>query len=170
VEADKPHGLETSKTATRPGSIVIDEIDSKIIAMLRKDGRATNQALARKLGMAAATVSARVRRLEAAKAMKIVAVTDFAALGYNVLLAIGVQVQGRPAEQVARELAGLQEVFSVHLVTGARDIELLVVLHDIEELHSRLLKNMIKIKGIRSIECGIAADIVKYNFEVAPMS
>jgi len=170
MEADNPHGLELSQTATGPADFVIDEIDSKIIAMLRKDGRATNQTLARKLGMAAATISARVRRLEAANVMKIVVVTDFVALGYKVLLAIGVQVQGRPAEQVAWELAGLQEVFSVHLVTGARDIELLVVLHDIEELHSLLLKDMIKIKGIRSIECGIAAEITKYNFEVAPMS
>jgi Lrp/AsnC family transcriptional regulator for asnA, asnC and gidA len=120
--------------------------------------------------MAAATVSARVRRLENAKAMKVVAVTDFAAIGYKILLAVGVQVQGRPAEHVAQELARLPEVFSVHVVTGARDIETLVALHDFDELHSLLLRDFAKIKGIRSIECGIAAEVVKYNFEVAPIS
>ncbi len=150
--------------------IELDAIDQKIIAILRKDGRATNQELARRLGMAAATVSSRIRRLEAAKAMKVVAVTDFAALGYRVLIAVGVQVQGRPAEQVANEIARLPEVFSVHVVTGARDIETLVALHDFDELHSLLLRDFAEIKGIRSIECGIAADIVKYNFEVAPIS
>jgi len=150
--------------------IELDAIDQKIIAILRKDGRATNQELARRLGMAAATVSSRIRRLEAAKAMKVVAVTDFAALGYRVLIAVGVQVQGRPAEQVANEIARLPEVFSVHVVTGARDIETLVALHDFDELHSLLLRDFADIKGIRSIECGIAADIVKYNFEVAPIS
>ena len=150
--------------------IELDAIDQKIIAILRKDGRATNQELARRLGMAAATVSSLIRRLEAAKAMKVVAVTDFAALGYRVLIAVGVQVQGRPAEQVANEIARLPEVFSVHVVTGARDIETLVALHDFDELHSLLLRDFAEIKGIRSIECGIAADIVKYNFEVAPIS
>lgn len=151
-------------------SVKLDAIDQKIIAILRKDGRATNQELARRLGMAAATVSARIRRLEASKAMKVVAVTDFAAIGYKVLLAVGVQVQGRPAEHVAQDLAKLPEVFSVHVVTGARDIETLVALHDFDELHSLLLRDMAKIKGIRTIECGIAAEVVKYNFEVAPIS
>ncbi|MFZ8982897.1 MAG: Lrp/AsnC family transcriptional regulator [Steroidobacteraceae bacterium] len=156
-----------SKAEPRSG---LDEIDQKIIAILRKDGRATNQELARRLGMAAATVSARIRRLEASKAMRVVAVTDFAALGFKVLLAVGVQVQGRPAEQVARELASLPEVFSVHVVTGARDIEMLVALHDFDELHSLLLSDIARIEGIRGIECGIAADIVKYNFELAPIA
>ncbi len=151
-------------------AVKLDAIDQKIIAILRKDGRATNQEVARRLGMAAATVSARIRRLEASKAMKVVAVTDFAAIGYKVLLAVGVQVQGRPAEHVAQDLAKLPEVFSVHVVTGARDIETLVALHDFDELHSLLLRDMAKIKGIRTIECGIAAEVVKYNFEVAPIS
>ncbi len=151
-------------------STKLDAIDQKIISILRKDGRATNQELARRLGMAAATVSARIRRLESTKAMKVVAVTDFAAIGYKVLLAVGVQVQGRPAEHVAQDLAKLPEVFSVHVVTGARDIETLVALHDFDELHSLLLTDIAKIKGIRSIECGIAAEVVKYNFEVAPIS
>ena len=53
--------------------------------------------------------------------MRVVAVTDFAALGYKVLLAMGIEVQGRPAEEVGSELAQLAEVFAVHLVTGARD-------------------------------------------------
>ena len=151
-------------------AVKLDAIDQKIIAILRKDGRATNQEVARRLGMAAATVSARIRRLEASKAMKVVAVTDFAAIGYKVLLAVGVQVQGRPAEHVAQDLAKLPEVFSVHVVTGARDIETLVALHDFDELHSLLLRDIAKIKGIRTIECGIAAEVVKYNFEVAPIS
>jgi len=159
-----------AKVNEQTPTIQLDEVDKKIIALLRRNGRATNQELARKLGVAAATVSARIRRLENFKAMKVVAVTDFAALGYKVLLAVGVQVQGRPAEHVAQELARLSEVFSVHVVTGARDIETLVALHDFDELHSLLLRDIAKIKGIRSIECGIAAEVVKYNFEVAPIS
>lgn len=159
-----------AKAKDTAAAFELDDTDRSIIEMLQRDGRATNQELARRLGIAAATVSSRIRRLEAAKAMKVVAVTDFAAIGYKILLAVGVQVQGRPAEQVAQDLARLPEVFSVHVVTGARDIEILVALHDFEELHSLLLKDVARIKGIRGIECGIAAEVVKYNFDVAPIS
>ncbi len=112
----------------------LDEVDRHIIAALQVDGRATNQRIARSLKISPATVGARIRRLENVNAMRVVAVTDFAALGYQVLLAVGIEVQGRAAEEVAEELAALEEVFAVHLVTGARDIEILVALHDLDEL------------------------------------
>ncbi len=148
----------------------LDELDRRIIAALKADGRATNQKIARSLHISPATVGARIRRLENMNAMRVVAVTDFAALGYKVLLAVGIEVQGRAAEEVARELAALEEVFAVHMVTGARDIEILVVLHDLEELETFLLRDIAKIRGIRALAAGIAADVFKYDFDRAQMA
>jgi Lrp/AsnC family transcriptional regulator, leucine-responsive regulatory protein len=85
-------------------------------------------------------------------------------------LAVGIEVQERAAEEVATELAALSEVFAVHLVTGARDIEILVALHDIEELEPFLMKEIVKIRGIRSLTAGIAADVIKYDFDLAQIS
>ena len=143
----------------------LDDIDRRIIAALRIDGRATNQRIARSLRISPATVGARIRRLENMNAMRVVAVTDFAALGYKVLLAIGIEVQGRPAQDVAQELAALPQVFAAHLVTGARAVELLVALHDVDELEAFLLRDMAKIRGIRTLAAGIAADVIKYDFD-----
>jgi Lrp/AsnC family transcriptional regulator for asnA, asnC and gidA len=148
----------------------LDELDRHIIAALKADGRATNQKIARSLHISPATVGARIRRLENMNAMRVVAVSDFAALGYKVLLAVGIEVQGRAAEEVARELAALEEVFAVHMVTGARDIEILVVLHDLEELETFLLRDIAKIRGIRALAAGIAADVIKYDFDRAQMA
>jgi Lrp/AsnC family transcriptional regulator, leucine-responsive regulatory protein len=148
----------------------LDEVDRHIIAALKADGRATNQKIARSLHISPATVGARIRRLENMNAMRVVAVTDFAALGYKVLLAVGIEVQGRAAEEVARELAALEEVFAVHMVTGARDIEILVVLHDLEELETFLLQDIAKIRGIRALAAGIAADVIKYDFDRVQMA
>ena len=143
----------------------LDDIDRRIIAALRIDGRATNQRIARSLRISPATVGARIRRLENMNAMRVVAVTDFAALGYKVLLAIGIEVQGRPAQDVAQELAALPQVFAAHLVTGARAVELLVALHDVDELEAFLLRDMAKIRGIRALAAGIAVDVIKYDFD-----
>jgi Lrp/AsnC family transcriptional regulator, leucine-responsive regulatory protein len=148
----------------------LDDIDRRIIAALKADGRATNQRIARTLKIAPATVSARIRRLEDINAMRVVAVTDFSALGYRVLIAVGIEVQGRPAEEVAKDLATLDEVFAVHLVTGARDIEILVALRDIDEIEAFLLRDIAKVRGIRSLTAGIAADIIKYEFDRAMIS
>jgi Lrp/AsnC family leucine-responsive transcriptional regulator len=148
----------------------LDDIDRRIIAALKSDGRATNQRIARSLRISPATVGARIRRLENMNAMRVVAVADFAALGYKVLLAIGIEVQGRPAQQVAQELAALPEVFAAHLVTGTRAVEILVALHDLDELEGFLLRDLAKIRGIRALAAGIAADVIKYDFDRAPIS
>jgi len=153
-----------------PQEYELDDIDRHIIAALKADGRATNQKVARSLRISPATVGARIRRLENINAIRVVAVTDFAALGYKVLLAVGIEVQGRAAEEVAKELAALEEVFAVHLVTGARDIEILVALHDLEELETFLLRDVAKIRGIRTLAAGIAADVIKYDFDRAQIA
>jgi Lrp/AsnC family leucine-responsive transcriptional regulator len=147
----------------------LDDIDRRIIAALRSDGRATNQRIARSLRISPATVGARIRRLENMNAMRVVAVSDFAALGYQVLLAIGIEVQGRPAQEVAQELAALPQVFAAHLVTGARAVEILVRLHDLDELEGFLLRDLAKIRGIRTLAAGVAADVIKYDFDRAPI-
>lgn len=149
------------------GGYELDDVDRKIIAVLKADGRATNQQIAGSLKIAAATVSMRIRRMEELNAMRVVAVTDFAALGYKMLLAIGVEVRGRPAEDVAKELAKLHEVFAVHLVTGACDIEILVALREFEDLKDFLLTDVAKIRGVNSLTPAIAVDVIKYNFDQA---
>jgi Lrp/AsnC family transcriptional regulator, leucine-responsive regulatory protein len=153
-----------------PEPPTLDEIDQRIVELLKRNGRATNQQIAQELKIAAATVSARIRRLEQTRAVRVVAVADFATLGYGVLLALGIDVQGRAAEDVAIDLAALDAVFSVHLVTGARGIEVLVGLHDLDDLRSFLLEELMRVPGIRSVSTGIAADVVKYNFDVAPLA
>ncbi len=148
---------------------LIDEIDRSIVDQLRLNGRATNQQIADRLALTAATVSARIRRMEDADKLRVVAVSDFAAHGYNVLLEVAIEVDGRPASEVAEELAEIPEVFAAHLVTGRYDIDLLVALHDFDELPELLLNRMSKIRGIRSLVPAIAVDIVKYKFDVAPI-
>ena len=111
----------------------LDDVDRRIIAMLRANGRATNQQIARSLKIAATTVSARIRRLEQTKAMRVVAVSDFAALGYKVLLAVGIEVQGRSAQDVVQELlASIQEGMSWKRVSA---LEALHVKHIGEGIH-----------------------------------
>lgn len=157
-------------TGTKNGRYEFDETDRKILELLKANGRATNQKIARDLKVSAATVSARIRQMEEAKAMKVVAATDFAAFGYDTLIAIGVEVQGRPAEEVAKEFARLPQILSINLVTGAKDIEILLAVQEFAELSHFLLNDVAAIKGVRSLSPAIAVEIVKFDFDVAPLA
>ena len=147
----------------------LDALDNGIIELLRVNGRATNQEIAEKLSVTAATVSSRLRRLDELGASRVVAVTDFAAHGYNVLIVVGVKVAGREVQDVARDLARLPEVFSVNIMNGPEDIEMLVALHDYADINVFLLDHVAGIAGVDALSPGIAADIVKFEFNVAPL-
>ena len=147
----------------------IDDIDQSIIAELRVDGRATNQQIANKLGLTAATVSTRIKRMEDANKLRVVAVSDFSAHGYNLLMQVAVEVDGRAAADVAADLAKIPEVFAVHLVTGRYDIDMLVALKDYDDLSELMLNRLAGVSGIRSMSPAIAVDILKYKFDVAPI-
>lgn len=145
------------------------DTDHAIVAELRRNGRATNQQIADKLGLTATTVSSRIRRMEEADQLRVIAVSDFSALGYSVLMRLAVEVDGRPASEVAQELADFPEVFAAHMVTGRYDIDILLALKDFAELPALMMDRFAKVRGIRSMTPSIAVDILKYKFDVAPI-
>ncbi|MBH1998814.1 MAG: Lrp/AsnC family transcriptional regulator [Sphingomonadaceae bacterium] len=158
--------IRSGRTSGTPS---LDNLDTSIIDILRVNGRATNQEIAERLSVTAATVSARLQKMEDARVMRVVAVTDFSAHGYNVIIALGVKVQGRNVRDVGRYLAELPEVLSVNIMNGDHDIELLVALHDFSEVQTFLFEHIAGIEGVMHITPGIAVDIVKFEFNVAPL-
>ena len=152
--------------AARP--IVLDDLDQAIIALLRQDGRMPYRAIARELAIAENTVRSRVRRMEESDTLRLVAVTDIEAAGYGMLLAIGVQVEGRPPEAVAREMARIPEVFSVNVVVGAQDIEILVVAEDQARLSELITGKLGVIPGVRHLKPALALEVLKNQPDWVP--
>ncbi len=148
--------------------IDLDDTDQAIIQLLRSDGRMAYRAIARELDVAENTVRARVRRMEESNAMRVVAVTDIEAAGYDMLLAIGVQVEGHSPEVVAREMAAIPEVFSVNVVVGAQDIEVLVVSKDQGALNELITNKLGAIAGVRRLTPALALDVLKNQPDWVP--
>ena len=148
--------------------IELDATDNAIIALLRGDGRLPYRAIARELGITEATVRSRVRRLEESNTMRVVAVTDIEAAGYGMLLAVGVQVEGRSPDDVARDLAEVREVFSVNVVVGAQDVEILVVAEDQAALNILLEQRLAKVPGVRRLTPALAVDVLKNQPDWVP--
>lgn len=148
--------------------IALDATDEAIIALLRADGRLPYRAIARELGLTENTVRARVRRLEESNTMRVVAVMDIEAAGFSMLLAIGVQVESRSPEAVARDLAGFPEVFSVNVVVGVQDIEILVVSRDQAALNDLMAERLAAVPGVRRLTPALALDVLKNQPDWVP--
>lgn len=146
-----------------------DETDLAIVEQLRENGRATNQQIGKMLGLTATTISTRIKRMEEAGQLRIIAESDFSARGYDLLLRLTIEVESRAASDVAGELALLPEAVAVHHVTGGYDIDMLVALRNTNELGAFLLDKIGQIEGIGSISSAIIADIDKYQFDAVPI-
>jgi DNA-binding Lrp family transcriptional regulator len=160
--------IQLAPDARRSDAIELDEVDLAIIELLRADGRLPYRAIARELGLTEATVRSRVRRLEDSNTMRVVAVTDIEAAGYDMLLAVGIQVESRSPEAVARDLAAIPEVFSVNVVVGTHDIEILVVAENQAALDELLNGQLAMLPGVRRLTPALAVDVLKNQPDWVP--
>lgn len=157
----------SAQAVLHPAVAFLDEVDQRIIQQLRRDGRMPFKSLAESLGLTETTVRSRVRRLEESQSMRIAAITDFEAMGYQTMLAVGVQVEGRATEAVARDLARVDEVFSICQVVGQLDIETLAVARDQRHL-GELLAQLAAIPGVRKLQPSIALEVLKNQSHWVP--
>jgi Lrp/AsnC family transcriptional regulator, regulator for asnA, asnC and gidA len=153
----------------RAGAEELDQIDERIIAAMRADGRISNRDLAKIVGVNEATVRTRVRKLEQSKTIRVVALRDLKALGFGHMSAVGVQVKGRSVIEVGEDLARIPQVMTVNATIGAYDIELQVVARDIEEMAHLLTEEVSKVRGVARIAPSLALKVLKYESQWAPI-
>ena len=151
------------------GLPALDEVDEQIIAALRKNGRIANRDIAREMGLNEATVRTRLRRLEDASMVRVVAMRDLSAMGFGYLAPVGVQVKGRPAGDVGAEIAELERVITVNVAIGTHDLEIQVVAETLEEMQHLLTGVIAKIEGVERLFPSLALKVLKYNPEWAPL-
>jgi DNA-binding Lrp family transcriptional regulator len=101
----------------------MDELDKRLVTLLRHQGRRSISDLAADLGVSRATVRARMERLE--KSGDIV--------GYTVVLRADavdqavrgimlIEIEGHAADRVIRALGGFSEISQVHTTNGRWDL------------------------------------------------
>ncbi|MGK7311850.1 MAG: Lrp/AsnC family transcriptional regulator [Candidatus Longimicrobiales bacterium M2_2A_002] len=99
---------------------MFDDIDLRILAMLKEDARVANAAIARDVDLAPSAVFQRIRKLEEKGVIQgYHARIDPDALDQGLLAFISVQTgEGARAKETAEMLAAVPEVLEVHRVVG----------------------------------------------------
>jgi DNA-binding Lrp family transcriptional regulator len=155
--------------STPRGPVKVDELDLALIARLREEGRASNRSLAEALGVNDATIATRLRRLEDESIVRVVAVTDMAAFGHDLLAFALVRCDGRPVPEVGEELTALQEAIGVVVTTGRVDLVLSVLARDRAHL-ADLVAAIGAVRGVASVGWELALDVRRYESEWAVLA
>jgi Lrp/AsnC family transcriptional regulator for asnA, asnC and gidA len=160
--------LACSRQQDEPLS-ALEPIDDRIIAALRRSGRIANRDLARMIDVNEATIRTRLRRLESSNTVRVLALRDLSAMGFDAIAAVGVQVKGRPARDVGADLARFDQVISVNVTIGLHDLEIQVVASDVQELDRLLTDEIAHVPGVQRLFPGLSMKILKYNPEWVPL-
>ena len=145
----------------------MDELDTKIVALLQQDGRASNAGIARMVGVSEGTVRRRLNRLIQEEYIRVVAQLDPTRMGYASEALVGVQVDPDKVDEVAAGLASLEEIDWVTVTTGSYDIFAWVTLPSSEALGVFLRTRAGTIPGVRRTETFVNLGVKKRGYGVA---
>lgn len=139
---------------------MLDEKDILILEELMKDSRKTTKAIARELDMPRATVHDRIVKMEQRGVIrKYTAVPDYAQLGLGVTAFVLVQFEpekGVSQRDTAEEIALLDGIFEVHMISGEYDMLLKVRGASMEEIGKLVIDRLRDIKGVaRTLTCAV---------------
>src|SRR3712207_557519 len=126
----------------------LDDIDRQLVAELQTDGRQSNVALARKVGLTEGAVRRRVDGLLRSGAFRIVAVADPELLGLRTHAVIGIRADLNRVEALTEELAQMRELSYVYETTGQFDIIAVGFFAANEQLREFLTRRLARLSGI----------------------
>ena len=144
---------------------VIDDIDMKILAILRAEGRISNLELAERIGLSATPCSRRVKRLEDIGVVNgYGARINAAAMGQGVSVLVNVRLSRQTPSDIDAFMTAvhrLPEITECLLVTGSVDYVLKVQTKDTEALRDFVLKELKAIPGVSETSTTLILDVVK---------
>jgi DNA-binding Lrp family transcriptional regulator len=133
----------------------LDDIDYRLIALLRSDARTPVAKLAAALGVSRATATARIDRLTRAGVIAGFTIVLQSSVDTPGVRAITmVEVDGKHEEAVAKRLIGLPEVRSLHATNGRWDLIAEIEAPSVGAFDD-LLRTIRKIDGIANTDTSI---------------
>jgi len=133
----------------------MDDLDYRLIALLRSDARRPVASLAGELGVSRATIQSRINRLIATRVIQgfTIAVQDHASR--NLVRAVMmIEVEGKAGSKVLQRIFGFPEVRRLHSTNGRWDFVAELVTETLGEFEG-LLNRIRSIDGIKSTETNI---------------
>jgi Lrp/AsnC family transcriptional regulator for asnA, asnC and gidA len=142
----------------------IDEVDSKIIHLLKQNGRMRNTQLAKKLKISETAIRKRLQRLFDNEIIQVVAIVNHRKVGYEIEGNIKIKIDTKKTEQVTQKLEAIDALWYIALLTGGADFDVEFSVKSQGGLKD-LLANINNIDGIVSAEPSFRLQLVKNRYD-----
>lgn len=146
--------------------VQLDDLDERIIDLLRDDGRMSNRSIARALNVGESTIRKRLKRMEALKAMRLAVVCDVSVLQIEAFAFLRVSVAPAHSQRIAAYLAAMEETSFVAHSIGQYNIMALLTVRDKAELAAVIDERLAVLEGVHSFEIREIGDIVKHRWDI----
>jgi DNA-binding Lrp family transcriptional regulator len=142
------------------GPLLIDSIDRHILNELNTEGRLPLLTISQRLGISESQVRKRVARMTASGAVRIIAITNPASLGFETIAWLGVvAAPGHAVVDLADKVAMLPGVAYLAICAGRFDMLVEMVCRGEEQLVTLLDRGIRSLEGIAKIEVMICLEL-----------
>lgn len=140
----------------KENSVALDRYDRHIMAILQREGRISNQALADRVGLSPSPCLRRVRALEESGLITgYQALINARKLGYRLMALVHISMDRHTPERFAnfeQKVSALPEVLECLMITGQEvDYQLKIAVEDMDDYQRLLLENITPIEGVSGV-------------------
>jgi Lrp/AsnC family transcriptional regulator for asnA, asnC and gidA len=142
-------------------NLQIDEIDSRILELLKQNARMPYLKIAQKLGISNATVHERISKMRNNGIITAFTIElDAKKLGYGITAIVGITLEHptKNFDQFNKELRKIKEIEHVYHVTGDIDTILLIKVENVDKLKKLLVEKIQCLSNISRINTRIVLD------------
>jgi Lrp/AsnC family leucine-responsive transcriptional regulator len=146
-------------------SIDMDRTDFRILDILQRDGRVSNQELAERVSLSPSPCLRRVRRLEEAGVIRgYAAQLDAQCLGLGLLAYVTIKLEKRgkmPMEEFKARVQTWPEVAACYAMTGDMDYLLRVHVQDLAHFSRFVMEQLLAQPGVIDVKSSFALERIK---------
>jgi len=151
----------------------MNKIDLEIVNLLMKDGRLSAAVIARTIGgISERVVRYRIDRMVEDGIIRISAIVNPKAIGFNVVADVMLEVEADSIQEVAQHLALYECVSYVAYAIGDTDLSVQVIARDNDEVYRFVTEVVGKTPGVRKTSTMIVPQVLKdvYQWQIPTTS
>ncbi len=143
----------------------LDRTDLRILDVLQKHGRLSNQEVAERVSLSPSPCLRRIKRLEEAGVIRqYVALVDPEKVGLGLLAYVSVKLEKRgkmPIEEFAARIQSWAEVEACYAMTGEMDYLLRVRVQDLQHFSRFVMDQLLRQPGVVDVKSSFALSRIK---------
>lgn len=139
-------------------------LDLKIIAELRRDGRASARQVGKRLGISTTTIAARIREMEKTGMIRgFRPLVDYRKLGFGITAVTLIKAMGGKIPMLMKDLMSDPQLTHVYEITGEFDLMVIGKYQDTDSMN-REIKKLLSHKAIKETNTSIVLGAGKEEF------